>query len=137
MAIPFLDFLNLGSKLIDRIIPDPAQKAAAQLELMKLNQSGQLSAMDNEVKIQLAEIEVDRVEASMTGYKGAWRPTVGYICCVGLLYQFLLQPLLAWLSGIRHWAVPPVLDMGTLVTLLGGLLGLGGMRTAEKLQEKQ
>lgn len=137
MAIPFLDFLNIGTKLIERLLPDPAQKAAAQLELMKLNQSGQLQEMDNEVKLQLAQIEVDKVEASMTGYKGAWRPTVGYICCVGLMYQFLMQPLLAWLSGIRHWPAPPVLDMGTLVTLLGGLLGLGGMRTAEKLAEKQ
>ncbi len=137
MAIPFLDILNLGSKLIDRLLPDPAQKAQAQLELLKLNQSGQLAEMDADVKLQLAQIEVDKVEASMSGYKGAWRPTVGYICCVGLLYQFLFQPLMAWLSGIRHWAAPPVLDLTSLLALLSGLLGLGGMRTMEKLSEKQ
>jgi hypothetical protein len=137
MPFPLLSVFDIGSKLIDRLLPDPAQKAQAQLELLKLHQSGQLQEMDSEVKLQLAQIDVDKTEVAMTGYKGAWRPTVGYICCIGLLYQFLVQPLAAWISGIEHWAVPPVLDMGSLLTLLTGMLGLGGMRTFEKIQEKE
>lgn len=137
MGFPLLDLFNIGQTLIQRLIPDPAQKAQAQLELLKLQQTGQLQQMDAEYKLQLAQLDVDKVEASMTGYKGAWRPTVGYVCILGLIYQFFFQPLMAWLSGIRHWTPPPQLDMGTLITLLGGMLGLGGLRTVEKLQEKQ
>jgi len=131
--IPFLDIFNLGAKIIDRVIPDPSAKAAAQLELLKQQQAGQLAQMDEEVKIALAQIDVDKTEASMAGFKAGWRPLVGYICAVGLGYQFLLQPLLAWLSGIEHWTIPPTLDIGSLMTLLFGMLGLGSLRTYEKV----
>jgi len=62
---------------------------------------------------------------------------VGWTCVVGLLYTFLLRPLLAWASGMIDIPVPPMLDMGDLFTLLAGMLGLGGMRTFEKLNGVQ
>lgn len=131
-----LDFLNIGMTIINKIIPDPAQKAQAQLALFQAQQQGQLAQMDEDVKLALAQIDVDKTEAQMSGFKGGWRPLCGYVCVTGLAYQFLLQPLLAWASGIHGWMVPPVLDMSTLMTLLGGMLGLGGMRTYEKLFDK-
>ncbi len=130
-----LDFLNIGLKLLDRVIPDPAQKAAAQLELMKQKQSGDLAQMDADVKLALAQVEVDKTEAQMTGFKGGWRPMCGYVCVTGLGYQFLVQPLLSWASGIAHWPVPPTLDVSSLMTLLFGMLGLGALRTKEKLAD--
>jgi len=124
--------------IIDKVIPDPAAKAAAQLQVLQLNQTGQLADLKSSTDLALAQIGVDNTEAASTSlYKSGWRPTVGWVCCIGLAYQFLALPLLAWLgANIWKWAPPPSLDMGTLMTLLGGLLGLGAMRTVEKLQDK-
>jgi hypothetical protein len=57
---------------------------------------------------------------------------VGWVCVIGLLYTFLAQPLLAWGSGVWSIPVPPQLDMGDLLTLLAGMLGLSVSRTFEK-----
>lgn len=126
-------FLDIGMKLLDRVLPDPAQKSQAQLELLKLSQAGEFKQMDADLQLALAQVEVDKTEAQMSGFKGGWRPLCGYVCVTGLAYQFLLQPLLAWASGIYHWTPPPVLDLGSLLTLLMGMLGLGTMRTYEKV----
>jgi len=129
MAIdPVSAALDIGGKLIDRLWPDPAQRDAAKLELLKLQQSGQLAEMTQQT-------EINKVEAASSSvFVAGWRPAVGWVCVVGLAYTFLLQPLLSWLSSINGWAIPPALDMGDLLTLLGGMLGLGGLRTFEKVQ---
>jgi hypothetical protein len=130
MAIdPVSAALDIGGKLIDRLWPDPAQKAAAQLELLKLEKSGDLQQIMGQMRIN--EIEA----ASSSVFVAGWRPAVGWVCVIGLSYTFLLQPLLSWLSAINGWAVPPALDMGDLLTLLGGMLGLSGLRTFEKLNK--
>lgn len=123
-------------RVIDKIIPDPAAKAAAALELAKLQQSGELQQMAMNVQLVQAQTDTNKVEAaSQNFFVAGWRPAIGWICGVGLSYSFLLQPLLTWASpelGLK--TPPPSLDMGTLITLLGGMLGLGGMRTYEKVQ---
>ena len=115
-------------KVIDKIIPDPQAKAQMQLELIRLQQSGELAQMTG-------QMEINKVEATSPDlFRGGWRPFIGWICGVGLLYQFLLRPLLGWLSNVQGWAVPPPLEMDTLLTLLLGMLGLGAYRTAEKVK---
>ena len=115
-------------KVIDKIIPDPQAKAQMQLELIRLQQSGELAQMTG-------QMEINKVEAASPDlFRGGWRPFIGWICGVGLLYQFLLRPLLGWLSNVQGWAVPPPLEMDTLLTLLLGMLGLGAYRTAEKVK---
>jgi len=120
--------LEAGRALIDRMFPDPVAQAAernrAQLELMQMAQA------DN-----LAQIEVNKIEAS-TGdrYIGGWRPGAGWVCVIGLAYTFLAQPLLSWLALVQEWPVPPAIDTEALMILLGGMLGLSGLRTAEKVK---
>ena len=126
---PVTAALDIGGKLIDRLWPDPAQKAAAQLELIKLQQAGELQQI-------VGQLEINKVEAANPSvFVSGWRPAVGWVCVVGLLYTFLLRPMLAWLSGFADAPIPPPppLDMGDLLTLLGGMLGIGGMRMVEKL----
>lgn len=74
------------------------------------------------------QLEVNRVEASSTNwFVAGWRPYIGWICGTGLGYQFIVYPILiAFIPKITQ------LDMGTLLTLLMGMLGLGGLRTFEK-----
>ena len=124
---PVTAILNIGSQVIDRLWPDPAQAAQAKLDLYKLQQQGELNELAGQLKIN--EEEAKNPSLFVSG----WRPAVGWVCTIGLVYTFIGQPLISWYSNINHLAVPPTLDLGTLVTLLGGLLGLGGMRTLEKI----
>ena len=76
------------------------------------------------------EFVVQRPSLTSKGLR-RWRPFIGWICGMGLAYQFLIYPILiAFIPKV----IP--LDMGTLLTLLAGILGLGAMRTTEKLQGK-
>lgn len=135
MAVNILDILTIGSKILDRVLPDPAQKAAATLEMFRAQQAGEFKELDNELQRDLAQIEVNKAEAeSPDFFRGGWRPAVGWCGVVGLLYTYLVQPLLSWWSSAHAIPVPPQLDLGDLLTLLGGLLGLSGMRTLEKIK---
>ena len=119
---------ELGRGIIDRMFPDPAKKAAAELELMKLAQSGDLQTI-------LAQLAINAKEAeSASIFVAGWRPYVGWICGSGLLYATIIHNLLKWVSVIRGWPLPPEVDTDTLVYVLGALLGVGGLRTLEKIR---
>lgn len=131
-ADPVTGLLNIGGQLIDRLWPDQATKDAGKLALLQLAQSGQLAELNSSTQLALEQIKVN-IEDAKSGsfWQSGWRPFIGWICGSGLGYQFLVYPILiAFVPNIRE------LDIGTLLTLLGGLLGLGGMRTVEKLQGK-
>ena len=132
----FLDFLPTIAKVIDKLIPDPQAKAQAQLDLLKLQQAGEFKELDADLALKLEQIKVNAIEAqSPDFFRGGWRPFVGWVCGTGLAVQFLVAPVATWAATLMGHALAfPSLDMGTLMTLLGGLLGLGGMRTAEKIQ---
>lgn len=122
--------------IIDKLVPDPAQKAQMQLEAMKMAQAGDFKEIDAQLQRDLAQIAVNQTEAAAPDFfKSGWRPTVGWICGAGLATQFMVAPLATWLAALAgHPIVFPSLDMGTLLTLLGGLLGLSGLRTTEKIK---
>lgn len=124
----------IGS-VIEKIFPDPVKAQEAKLELFKLEQQGQLAALDADLKMALGQMEINKVEAASSSlFVSGWRPAVGWVCVVGLMYTFLGQPLLVWLSAIIQVPVPPELDLDALITLLAGMLGLGGFRTYEKVK---
>ena len=119
---------DLGGKIIDRLFPDPQAKAAAELELLKLTQSGDLQTV-------LAQLEINAREAqSASVFVSGARPFIMWICGLGLGYATLMQPALVWLSTIKGWPVPPDVNTDVLMYVLGGLLGLGGLRSVEKVK---
>jgi hypothetical protein len=127
--------LPLFSKVISNVFPDKEAQDAAKLKLMEMQANGELEALKAETAIAVAQANTNTEEAkSASLFVSGWRPSVGWVCSMGLVYTFMAQPLLSWYSLAHNIAVPPSLDMGTLITLLGGMLGLGGMRTMEKLQ---
>ena len=89
------------------------------------------------MEINKAQIEVNKVEAGSDSlFKSGWRPSVGWICSFALGYHFVMQPMLAFiLSAFGHNIILPEFDMTTLTTILMGLLGLGGMRSFEKVKK--
>ena len=121
-------------KAIDKIFPDPEEKAKAQVALMEATLKGELAQLEAETNLALGQLEVNKVEAASTGFfRGGWRPAVGWICAFGLGYQVIVRPLLAWISpAIGLPSVPPGLEMDSLMTLLFGMLGLGAYRSYEK-----
>tara|TARA_R110000765_G_scaffold198031_1_gene303754 strand:- start:13 stop:384 length:372 start_codon:yes stop_codon:yes gene_type:complete len=98
--------------------------------------------LDKEEKAQLiqeinkAQIEVNKIEAGSSSlFKSGWRPFVGWTCGVALCYHFVLQPFLMFVFlSIGKPIELPVFDMSTLTTVLFGMLGLGGMRSLEKVK---
>lgn len=129
--------IGAAIEVIGKVIPDPNARAQAQLELLKLEQAGQFKQLEADLSVQLAQIDVNKEEAaSADPFRGGWRPATGWVCVLGLFYTYLLQPLLAWMSLVQGWAVPPTLDIFDLIILLGGLLGFGGMRSFERIRGK-
>ena len=126
---PLSALLDVGSKVIDRVWPDPEKAAAAKLELFKLQQSGELAMI-------AGQMEINKVEAANPSvFVSGWRPAIGWICGAGFGVQFVIGPLAEWGSALYGHPVKfPQMDTGTMMPLLLGMLGLGGMRTAEKIQ---
>jgi hypothetical protein len=137
MAIdPLTAVFDIGGKLIDRLWPDPNQRDAAKLELLKMQQTGELAELTAETELAKAQTEINKIEAaSGDKFSSRWRPFIGWTCGVAFAYHFVLQPLLAFVLAANGIIVAlPAFDMDALNTVLMGMLGLGGMRTFERVK---
>lgn len=134
LAIPVI------TQLIDRLFPDPQKAAEAKLEMIKMQQAGDFKELDQQLQINLAQAKVNEAEASSTDpFRAGWRPFTGWVCGFGLAYSFLMRPIFPWVyAAITHTTLAPMpeIDIGSLMGLLLGLLGLGGLRTYEKVKGK-
>lgn len=129
--------IPLLTGLLDKVVPDPQAAADAKLKALAMAQSGELAFLDAELKLATGQIEVNKIEAAAPDlFRGGWRPAVGWVCVAGLSYQFLVQPILPWVVALTGAHVPPLpaIDNETLMILLTGMLGLGGLRTVEKVK---
>ncbi len=114
--------------LLDKFIEDKDQKAKLAHDIATMSQR-------HAQQLALAQIKVNEAEASSGSlFKGGWRPFVGWVCGVAFCYHFIIQPLIVFVVALTGTTIPdlPSFDMGTLLTVLGGLLGIGGLRTYEK-----
>ena len=117
-----------ATKLLDKVIEDKDQKAKLAHELATM-----ADKLAHEQ--QLAQMAINKEEASSGSlFKGGWRPCIGWICGIAFGYHFVLQPVIVFVVVLIGIDIPelPSFDMGTLLTVLGGMLGIGGLRTYEK-----
>jgi len=129
--------LPVVGKVLDRLIPDKAAAQQAKQEMARLYVEGDLRALEADVKLAVGQMEVNKAEAAHASvFVAGWRPAVGWVCVSGLAWSFVFQPLTAWITVLIDPAlpVPPTLNLGDLMTLLMGMLGIGGFRTYEKLR---
>ncbi len=121
--------LGIGNKVIDRLWPDPAQAAAAKLELFKLQQSGELAVITGQMEINKAEA------ANPSVFVAGWRPFIGWVCGAACAWNWIGLPITKALAVYHQvpFALSPA-DLSEMMPVLIGLLGLGGLRTVEKLQ---
>ena len=116
------------SGILDKVIPDSDMTAKLAHEIATMSDTHSQQAL-------LAQLEINKAEAASGSlFKGGWRPAVGWICAIAFGYHFVLQPLLVFVLTASGVDLPdlPEFDMGTLLTVLGGMLGIGGLRTVEK-----
>lgn len=124
--------------ILDKVIPDPQAAADAKLKALELAQKGELAVLDADMRMALGQMEINKAEASTDAFRGGWRPMCGWVCAAGLGYTFLLRPLLPWFAQVAGLNVPPLpaIDSEALMALLFGMLGLGGLRTFERVRGK-
>jgi len=112
---------ELARDVIDKIFPDKSEQERIQLAQISTIISGQLDA--------------NKVEASSSSlFVSGWRPFIGWVCGVGFAIQSL-GPLLEWLAMLfSHTVKFPVMDLSEMMPLLIGMLGLGGLRSYDKVK---
>jgi len=114
--------------LLDKFIEDKDQKNKLAHELATMADQHAQQAL-------LAQLEINKAEAASGSlFKGGWRPAVGWVCAIAFAYHFILKDLIIFGATFAGVDLPemPEFDMGTLLTVLGGLLGIGSLRTYEK-----
>jgi len=82
-----------------------------------------------------SQIEVNKMEAqSRHWFVASWRPFIGWTCGIALMWHFVLSQFILFFATMFGYTLPalPEFDMGSLMTVLMGMLGLGGLRTFEK-----
>ena len=128
---------DLGKGLIDRLFPDPAQKAAAALELARMQQTGELAQLAAETDLAKLQIQTNIEEAKSTNWWVAgWRPAIGWVCGAGLAYAALVEPFARFAAKVwfGYTGNFPVIDTDLTLQILMGMLGLGAMRSVEKVK---
>lgn len=129
---PVTAVTNVVGQVIDRVWPDPAQAAAAKLQLMQLQQTGELTAITG-------QMDINKVEAgSESLFVSGGRPFIIWVCGAAFAWNWVGLPLAKFgMMVIGHPVVMQAADMSEMMPVLMGLLGLGGMRTWEKIQTKK
>lgn len=125
---PITSIFEVGKTLIDKLLPDPKAKADAIQKLEELRQNGDLEVIRQ-------QSEINKIEAANPKlFVSGWRPFIGWVCGSTLAFQLVLGPMVMWGTTLAgHPIAIPVMQTELLTTLLIGMLGLGGMRTVEKL----
>lgn len=133
MAGPLLallpTLLPMLGEVLDRVVPDQASAAKARVEM----EAKLLEAATAQAAQQAATNQVEAGHQSI--FVAGWRPFIGWVCGAGLAWAFLLAPMLAWMLPLAGIAtVMPVLQVDHLMELVVAMLGLGALRSFEKVK---
>jgi hypothetical protein len=131
--VGILDIIGVLNPIIDRVFPDPKDKLELQEKLATLADQ----ESEREHQEVMGQIGTNNIEANNQSlFVAGWRPFVGWVCGVALSYSFVLEPFAEFVARRQGYVGDfPVLDMGNLMTLMMGMLGMGYLRTKEKLSD--
>jgi hypothetical protein len=142
MALPAIAIPIIGDVIkgifdtIDRMIPDADLAAKMKHEVMIEQMKANEKYLDIAAKESSDQAEINKAEATSGNWFAAgWRPSLGYVCVAGFFYNFIGYPMLQWyVAAYKAGFTPPPLISDNLVELTFGMLGLGMMRTYEKIK---
>jgi hypothetical protein len=109
--------------LLDKLIPDKDQAAALAHQIATM-------AENHQQEINLAQMEINKEEAKGNWFQSSWRPATAWVCVCGFAVNFLFSPMAA-----AFGVIIPQADTSTMLPVLMGLLGLGGLRTLERVKQ--
>ena len=123
MMFGFGDAVAAGLTIIDKFIPDPQAKIAAEAALR-----------DSLLACDKAQMQVNAAEAASPSlFVAGWRPAVGWCCTIAMAWSYIVQPVAVFtLAQFDALVTLPTLDLSTMMPVLLGMLGMGGLRTYEK-----
>ncbi len=119
------------SGLLDKFVEDKDQRAALAHEIATMSERHAQELAKGQLAINAEEAKSRNI------FVAGWRPFVGWSCGLAMFWHFLGLPLTLFVTGWLGLEHPPLpeFDMDTLLTVLLGMLGLGGLRTFEKVQK--
>jgi len=125
-----MEWLNIVSPIVNRVldfIPNPAEKAKAQMEIQNQLMSAAIQESQNQAEINKNEATHSSV------FVAGWRPAIGWICAFGFGFQFIVTPIALWIMALSGTSVSlPEIDTQSLYSLTMGMLGMGALRSFEK-----
>lgn len=123
--------------IINKVVPDKTAAAAAVATLNQMQLQGQLQEEFAQLQaVTSAQSDVDKAEATNSNvFVSGWRPMIGWVCGAALASQYIFRPILQWGFTMAHQPLPtlPGID-DNLWQLMFGMLGLGSLRTFEKIK---
>lgn len=119
---PITAGVDLATSVINKIWPDKSAAEAAQLAAA--------------VAIVQGQLDTNKAEAaSPSAFTSGWRPGIGWVCAMALFFQYIARPCLMWFGVVTGHAWPPLPGIDdNLWQLMLGMLGLGGLRSLEKVK---
>jgi hypothetical protein len=131
-----VDLLKTG---IDKIWPDKTEADKAKAALAQAEVAGNLQELQNQWENAKEQIEVNKEEAANNSiFVAGWRPFIGWVCGSAFAWAFVFQPIVVAVAAAIGRPIDPkelaILDFSQIQPVLYGMLGLGAMRTYEKVK---
>ncbi len=126
---------DFGSKVMDKIFPDPQKAQEAKIELFKLQQTGELAQLAAETELIKAQIDVNKIEAASSDkFVSRGRPFVVWVGGIAFAYATIVEPIARFVATVayQYTGTFPAIDTVITLQVLFGLLGLGAMRSWDK-----
>ena len=123
--------------IINKVVPDRAAAAQAVATLNQLQLQGALQEEFAQLQaVTTSQSDVDKVEAANANvFVSGWRPFCGWVCGSALALIYVVGPFFVWITALIGHPTPfPTLDSNQLMTLLFGMLGMGALRTVDKVK---
>lgn len=133
MGIPFIgDIINGVKDLVSEVVVDKDKRDQINYQLAELQDKAEARYHEE----MMGQVEINKVEASSGSlFVAGWRPFVGWVGGFGLAYSTMVQPLASWIARVVGYSGDfPLIDNQLLLYVLGGMLGIGGLRTIEKIK---
>jgi len=140
MAFPILGVIAAVEGILGKIIPDPQKAAEAKIRLAELAAKGESEELAALVAMTAAQTEILKIDAaSQSMFQKGWRPLAGWAAVIGAIIYPIVRVVMPWvLTVLGVDGVPelPALDTAEIMAMLGGMLGLGTMRSLERVKGK-
>lgn len=127
---PFTAGFDLVKTGLDKFFPDADTELKGKLEAAA-------TEINNNYQLQLEQIQVNKVEAASSSlFTSGWRPFIAWVCGFALAYSSILEPILRFIArvGFDYLGEFPEIDDDITLQVLLGMLGLGAMRSYDKVQ---